>query len=159
MSRLRATIPTQAPDPQTIAYGVVAQRAFANLRALIGQLSGLLILAQAKLGRDVAGLPDVAIARERWHEAMEALGGLMPPAGRENDRAALAQAAAHIDAALTAIADIRRGREGTTVDAASAHLRAAYRQMQGLCDHRIGLGMVDMTEACAACGKVFNARP
>lgn len=157
MSRLRATIPTPVPDPRAIAYGVVAQRAFANLRALIGQLSGLLILAQAKLGRDVADLPDVAIARERWHEAMEALAALVPPAERENDRAGLTRAASHIESALSAIAQIRRGQEGATIDAASAHLRAAYTQMQDLCDHRIGLGMVDMSDACAACGKLFSA--
>ena len=158
MPRPRATDPTLTPDAQAIAYGVAAQRAFANLRALIGQLAGLLILAQTRYGREVSDLPDVAIARERWREAIDALGGLAPPAGRESDRAGLARAASHIESALAAIAQVRRGQEGMAVDSASAHLRAAYAEMQGLCDHRIGLGMVDMSDACAACGKAFNAR-
>jgi hypothetical protein len=53
---------------QLIAYSLSVEAVFGNLRALLGQISGLLILIQSRLQRDAADLPDVAIARERWAE-------------------------------------------------------------------------------------------
>jgi hypothetical protein len=140
---------------QLIAYSLSVEAAFGNLRALLGQISGLLILIQSRLQRDAAELPDLVIARERWAETTEQLAHLNVPESRAADRPHLNAAAAHIDLALNAIAQMRRGRTDDGVGEASRHLNAAYRLMQRVCDHRIGLTMIDTSACCCSCGKAF----
>jgi hypothetical protein len=153
MSKLTAADPQ---DERAIAYAVAAQEVFAGLRALIGQLSGTLILAQARLRREVFDFPEIAVARERWRETIEQLARLDAPEDRAGDYARLQEAAAHINGALAGIARVLRDRTDDAVGDAARHLRVAYRLMQRVCDHRIGLTMVDMSEACCTCGKPFG---
>ena len=141
---------------QLVAYSLSVEAVFGNLRALLGQISGLLILIQSRLQRDAADLPDLAIARERWAETTEQLAHLNVPEGRTADRPRLKEAAAHIDDALNAIAEMRRARTDDGVSEASRHLQAAYRLMQHVCDHRIGLTMIDTSASCCSCGKTFT---
>ena len=143
-------------DAPVAAYAVAARDVFDGLRGLIGQLSGLLILTQARLCRDLPDRPEVAVARARWQEALERLGRLQPPPDRAADRVHLRQAAAHVDDALGAITELRRGRADALVDEAARHLGEAYRLLQAVCDHRIGLRMVDMSQACCGCGKAIG---
>ena len=141
---------------QLIAYSLSVDAVFGNLRALLGQISGLLILIQSRLQRDAADLPDLAIARERWAETTEQLAHLNVPESRAADRPRLKEAAAHIDDALHAIAEMRRAHTDDGVSEASRHLHAAYRLMQRVCDHRIGLTMIDTSASCCSCGKTFT---
>jgi hypothetical protein len=141
---------------QLIAYSLSVEAVFGNLRALLGQISGLLILIQSRLQRDVADLPDLAIARERWAETIEQLADLNVPDSRAEDRPRLKAAAAHIDAALRAIAEMRRTRADDNVSEAARHLNNAYRLMQRVCDHRIGLTMIDTSVSCCSCGKTLK---
>jgi hypothetical protein len=138
------------------AYAVAAQDVFDGLRGLIGQLSGLLILTQAGLCRDVPDHPEVAIARVRWQETLERLGRLPPSTGRAVDSARLREAGARIDGALGAITELRHTRTKEQVDVAAWHLGQAYRLLQAVCDHRVGLRMVDMGQACCGCGKTIE---
>ena len=140
---------------QLVAYSLSVEAVFGNLRALLGQISGLLILIQSRLQRDAADLPDLAIARERWAETTEQLSHLNVPESRAADRPRLKEAAAHIDDALNAIAEMHRARTDDGVNDASRHLHAAYRLMQRVCDHRIGLTMIDTSASCCSCGKTF----
>jgi hypothetical protein len=144
-----------AGSEQLIAYSLSVEAMFGNLRALLGQISGLLILIQSRLQRDAPDLPDLAIARERWAETTEQLAHLNVPESRAPDRPHLDAAAAHIDHALNAIAEMRRARTDDGVGQASHHLNAAYRLMQRVCDHRIGLTMIDTSASCCSCGKKF----
>jgi hypothetical protein len=143
-------------NEQLIAYSLSVESVFGNLRALLGQISGLLILIQSRLQRDAADLPDLAIARERWAETTEQFAHLNVPESRAADRPRLKEAAAHIDDALNAIAEMRRARTDDGVSEASRHLHAAYRLMQRVCDHRIGLTMIDTSASCCSCGKTFT---
>jgi hypothetical protein len=140
---------------QLVAYSLSVEAVFGNLRALLGQISGLLILIQSRLQRDAADLPDVAIARERWAETTEQLANLSVPQSRAADRPRLKAAAAHIDIALKVITEMRRVRTDDGVGEASRHLNVAYRLMQRVCDHRIGLTMIDTSASCCSCGKKF----
>lgn len=142
-------------NEQLIVYSLSVEAVFGNLRALLGQISGLLILIQSRLQRDAADLPDLAIARERWAETIEQLAHLNVPESRAEDRPHLKAAGAHIDDALNAIAEMRRARTDDGVSEASRHLHAAYRLMQRVCDHRIGLTMIDTSASCCSCGKTF----
>ena len=141
------------PDERLVAHALAVETIFGSLRTVIGQLSGMLILFQARLARDAGELPDVAIVRERRDEAVEGIAHLNPPVGRAADRSKLEEAVMHIDAAIVAIAAIRRERADEHVGAAAARLTAAYRLMQEICDHRIGLTMVNTSNACCSCGK------
>jgi hypothetical protein len=109
---------------QLIAYSLSVEAVFGNLRALLGQISGLLILIQSRLQRDAADLPDLAIARERWAETIEQLADLNVPDSRAEDRPRLKAAAAHIDAALlTSRCDdiLTRSANHRKIDYHSAH--------------------------------------
>jgi hypothetical protein len=139
-------------DDRLIGYALAVQPAFADLRALLGQLSGMLILLQARRGRELSDLPDLAGARERWREVIDRLARLDPPRARAADRRRLQDAAAHVEAALDVLAQMRRARAAEGVAETARHLKTAYRLMQSACDHRLGLGMVDLNEACCRCG-------
>jgi hypothetical protein len=142
-----------AGDERIIAYSLSVEAVFGNLRALLGQISGLLILIQSRLQRDAADLPDLAIAQERWAETADQLARLDIPEARAADGPRLKSAAAHIRDALTEIAEMRRSRTDDGVAEASRHLNVAYRLMQSICDHRIGLTMIDTSDSCCSCGK------
>jgi hypothetical protein len=138
---------------QLIAYSLSVETVFGNLRALLGQISGLLILIQSRLQHDAPDLPDLAIARERWAETAEQISRLDVPESRIADRSRLTAAAAHIHDALKIIAEMRTARTDDGVGEASRRLNAAYRLMQRVCDHRIGLTMIDTSASCCSCGK------
>jgi hypothetical protein len=138
-------------DERLVAYALAVEAIFGELRAIIGQLSGTLILLQACRARDLGDLP--AIARERRDSAVERIAHLDPPGGRLADRSKLHQAVAHIDAAIVEMRRMTRERSADQIASASARLTAAYRLMQDICDHRIGLTMVDTRNACCTCGK------
>jgi hypothetical protein len=142
-----------AGDERIIAYSLSVEGVFGNLRALLGQISGLLILIQSKLQRDAADLPDLVVARERWTETADQLARLNIPEARAGDGPKLKEAAQHINDALMVIAEMRKSRTEGGVDQASKHLRAAYQLMQSICDHRIGLTMIDTSDSCCSCGK------
>jgi len=138
-------------DERLVAYALAVEAIFGELRAIIGQLSGTLILLQARRARDLSDLP--AIARERRDSAVERIAYLNPPGSRLADHGKLHQAVAHIDAAIAEMRRMTRERSAEQIASASARLAAAYRLMQDICDHRIGLTMVDTSNACCTCGK------
>ena len=100
---------------------------------------------------DLGELP--ALVRDRRDRAVERIDCLNSPEGRLADRGKLAQAVDHIDAAIVALRSMSHDRCHEQIVSVSARLRAAYRLMQDVCDHRIGLTMVDIGNACCACGK------
>jgi len=138
-------------DERLVAYALAVEAIFGELRAIIGQLSGTLILLQARRAGDLTDLP--AIARERRDSAVERIAHLNPPGRRLADRGKLHQAVAHIDAAIVEMRRMTREHSAELIASASARLAAAYRLMQDICDHRIGLTMVDTSNACCTCGK------
>jgi hypothetical protein len=139
-------------DDRLIGYALAVQPAFADLRALLGQLSGMLILLQARRRRELSDLPDLAAARERWRTLVDRLARLDPPPARAADRQRLQEAAAHVEAALEVLVQMRRTRTEEGIADTARRLKTAYRLMQSACDHRLGLGMVDLNEACCCCG-------
>jgi hypothetical protein len=138
-------------DERLVAYAFAVEAIFAELRAIIGQLSGTFILLQTRRTYDLGELP--ALVRDRRDHAVERIDRLDSPEGRLADRGKLAQAVDHIDAAILALRSMRHDRCHEQIVSVSARLRAAYRLMQDVCDHRIGLTMVDIGNACCACGK------
>ena len=138
-------------DERLVAYALAVEAVFAELRAIIGQLSGTFILLRARRTHELGELP--ALVRERRDRAVERIGRLNSPDGRLADRSKLTEAVDHIDAAMIALRSMRHDGRHEWIASASARLQAAYRLMQDVCDHRIGLTMVDTGNACCACGK------
>jgi hypothetical protein len=150
--RAEPAISTGVEDDRLIAYALAADPVFTGMRALIGQVSGLLILAQARRHRDVAATPDIAIARDRLCEIVDCLARVAAPEERRGDVARLREATSHVADAIALVAEMRPKQTDESVAAASTHLKAAYRLMQAACDHRLGLTMVDASGACCSCG-------
>jgi hypothetical protein len=151
--KARQTLIGPTGSEQLVAYSLSVEAVFGNLRALLGQISGLLILIQSRLQRDAADLPDLGIANERWAETAEQIARLNVPESRAADRPRLSAAAAHIHDALKVIAEMRSARTDDGVGEASRRLNVAHRLMQRVCDHRIGLTMIDTSASCCSCGK------
>jgi hypothetical protein len=141
----------EGADERLVAYALAIETIFAELRAIIGQLSGTLILLQTRRAHDLGDLPE--LVRDRRDRAVECIDRLNSPGSRLADRGRLNQAVAHIDAAMVALRQMRRDCTHEQIVSASTRLTAAYRLMQDICDHRIGLTMVDIGNACCTCGK------
>src|SRR5260370_16838975 len=81
----RASVPMRpslgATDERMVAHALAVASIFGKLRAIVGQLSGMLILLQARLARYPDDLPDIGIIRERRDEAVEHIAHLNPPPG------------------------------------------------------------------------------
>ncbi len=142
-------------DETLIGYSLALEHVFGNMRALLGQIAGLLILVQSRLQRDAPDLPDLAVARERCAETLQHLHTLKIPEARAVDGPRLKEAFGLILSSLSIISEIRKPRIDEGVIEASRRLREAYTLMQSICDHRIGLTMVDTTDACCSCGKTI----
>jgi len=143
---------TSIDDDRLVAYALTAEPVFAGMRALIGQLSGILILAQARRWRDIADLPDLAVISERCNEVADYLSLIEAPEARQADLQRLRDAMAHVDEAVVIVAEMHPRQTDEGVARAAARLKAAYRLMQSACDHRLGLAMVDPRDACCSCG-------
>ena len=129
-----------------VAYVIEAERVFNALRRLIGQLSGLLILAETKTLRNAPGLADLAATRSQWAETEEAAARLEGPGKLAGHADRLRHAALHVGQALEAMSG--GGLEAGAADLAARHLKHGYRLLQSAADPRAGLAMIDMSEAC-----------
>ena len=93
-----------SPEERSRALGSEAVAAYAtdcrpiheDLRRVIGQLAGLLILAQLTRKPLMAGLPELAQCKARWQDAAHRLGLLQPPPGLGRHKAELDSAHAFL---------------------------------------------------------------
>ena len=159
--RVRAMPPSRpaVDDDRLIAYALAAEPVFAGMRALIGQLSGILILAQARRWREIPDLPDLAVVRERRDEVADYLGAASRR--RRRGRRICSSSKKRWRMSTRRSPSSRRCAPRKTdegVARASTHLKAAYRLMQSACDHRLGLAMVDPARACCSCGAKLAER-
>ncbi len=130
-----------------VAYVIEAETVFNALRRLIGQLSGLLILAETGTLRNAPGLADLAAARSLWAETADAAARLDGAGSLASHADRLQHAARHVGAALEAMSG--GGLDaGEAADLAARHLKHGYRLLQSAADSRAGLVMIDMSEAC-----------
>src|SRR6185369_14608783 len=98
MAHLHAALPEQSDA--AVAYVIEAEKIFNALRRLIGQLSGLLILAETRTLRNAPDLADLAAARRQWAETADAAARLEGPGSLADHAGRLQHAARHVGAAL-----------------------------------------------------------
>ena len=141
-------------DDAIVRYVVATRPLYDGLRRLIGQVAGLLVLAQAAGRRDVLDLPDVAAARERWAQMEQRLGSLHAPGGLESHLTRLQAAHATLGEVFDdlACAGLRRDWQ-THLDRASERIKHAYAWLQAASEPRAGMTPVDFNHACCSCAQ------
>lgn len=135
-------------------YAAECRPVFEDLRRVVGQLAGLMILAQLTQSSEVAGLSELASCRRRWSEAEERIKALTAPDALQPHRAQIAAAHAFSGLALETFSVLRpRGDNEAAFDTISRHVRRAYAHLSAATAEKAGLAMVDLSHACCSCGR------
>jgi hypothetical protein len=136
---------------EVIAYAIQARTIYSDLRRLIGQTAGLLILAQASNKREALDLAALPGALELWNEISERLGRLSAPRRVEAHLQNL-QASFRLTGSCLSSLRVRRSVEGR-VDLTEplGNLSVAYKHLQACSDDRFGMTMVDFRQSCCNC--------
>lgn len=159
---LDGALPEAAPDPEelartlgsdaVVAYARACKPIYEDLRRVIGQLSGLLILARLTTRTEVADLPELAQCRARWQDAAERLAALAAPSGLQGHKAQLDQALAFSGLVLRTFPALRPSADpGPQLDRMTLQIKRAYAHLEAATAPKAGLQMVDFTHACCAC--------
>jgi hypothetical protein len=161
---LDGPLPEAVPSPDELGrvlgsdavavYAVACRPVYEDLRRVIGQLSGLLILARLTSRIEMGDLPEMPKCRARWHEAGHKLGALTPPPGLHLHKTQLDSAHAFSGRVMTAFADLHRGMDVTAqLDLMTVQIKRAYAHLEAASAPKAGLQMVDFTHACCACAQ------
>ncbi|TPI37835.1 hypothetical protein FJ414_12825 [Mesorhizobium sp. B3-1-6] len=143
-----------AANEAVVRYVVATRPVYDGLRRLIGQVAGLLILAEAGGRRDVLDLPDILAARERWAEVEQRLGVLQAPGGLEGHLARLETAHATLGEVLDDFGLARLQRDWQQhLDRAGDRVKHAYAWLQAASEPRAGMTPVDFNHACCSCAQ------
>jgi hypothetical protein len=141
-----------------IGYLGAVRPVYDALKRVLGQISGVLILAEVGArddGREdgilAAGRTELAEARERWH-AVNA-----PTAARRHHQA-VGEIALMLDEAFALLQRRLRGAEATD-DRLVGLLFRAQRALLRAAEPRAGMAPVDFRHACCSCGapRAFGA--
>jgi hypothetical protein len=151
----RQAIENDPAAGETVVRYVVASRpVYDGLRRLIGQVAGLLVLAEAGGRRDVLDLPDVPAARERWAEVEQRLRALQAPSGLEAHLERLATAHAMLGEVLDDFGQARLQRDWQRhLERAGDRIKHAYAWLQAASEPRAGMTPVDFNHACCSCAQ------
>ena len=144
-------------DEAVAGYAVAVRPLYDGMRRLIGHAAGLLLLAQAGGRRDILDLPEMVVARERWHELSERLRTLQVPRGLERHFGQLEKAHAMIGEALDAF-DAARAARGwqRRLDQAGEKIKGAHARLKTASEPRAGMTMVDFNHACCSCAQRWH---
>ncbi len=135
-------------------YAIEARAVFEDLRRLVGQLAGLLILARLTSLRDHGDLPEVRACRERRTAVDARLAGLAAPGPLIAHRARLEESAGLCAAILSGLLAWRPDGPGADAGfaALNAKIRHAYACLESCSSEKAGLQMIDFSHACCSCG-------
>jgi hypothetical protein len=137
---------------QVLSYVLSAKRVHSELRRLIGQVAGLLILAN---GTKKATPRDGSIrvgARSAWLEAKDQLKRLSPSSRLRTHLLHLFNAHALIGICLDALEAKQPLAEQVPQKATMQALADSYEQLQSASLPRFGITMVDLNHACCSHG-------
>lgn len=155
-------VPVAGPDDlapllgsDTVArYAAECRQVFEDLRRVVGQLAGLMILAQLTQSSEVADLDELASCRRRWAETGDRIKMLAAPDALAPHRAQIEAAHAFSGRALGTFSELRaRADNEAAFDTISRHVRRAYAHLSSATADKAGLVMVDLSHACCSCGR------
>jgi hypothetical protein len=143
-------------DDETVAYTLVAQKYFEDLRQIAAQLAGLLVLAAAG-GKTATPEHPMLDAAERLHEsAATGIRTLRPTARASVHRDYLSRAAAALECALSsAQSHLWQAEQSAGMEPILHPLQAAYEQLRLAAGALPGFEMISFEHAC--CGPEIHA--
>jgi len=162
MLSLEGPAPEVVPDPEVLAsvlgsdaaglYAAACRPIYEDLRRIIGQLAGLLILARLTERSEVTGLAEMERCQARWNDASRRLQALAAPAGLSRHKAQLESAHAFSGDVMRAFSDLRPTANFTAqLDHMSLLIKRAYAHLEAASSQRARLQMVDFSHACCSC--------
>ena len=140
-------------DERVMRYGLAARAIYADLKRVIAQAGGLLILMQASLRRDPLDLPSLGHAEDLCRVATDRLASLQAPGRLAAHHERLSEVARLAALCLERIRASALDDNGAPdVSVAATALSQAYTVLQSTSDSRFGMAMVDFRYACCNCG-------
>ncbi|MBK1696143.1 hypothetical protein [Rhodovibrio salinarum] len=140
-------------DEAVVAYLQEVRPVYERLKRVLGQFSGVFILAQTTRRNVDRDRPLVTTAREQLAQAADAAGRIVPPGRARRHHACLLEVAEH----LTAVSDALTRRvdllvpDSHDLSEAMRRLYAAHARLLAVSDERAGMTPVDFSQACC-CG-------
>jgi hypothetical protein len=143
-------------DDETVAYILLAQKYFEDLRQVAAQLAGLLVLAAAG-GKSATPDHPMLEAAERLHaSAAESIRGLRATSRASAHRDYLSRAAAKLECALSsAQTHLWHAGRGAEIEPILNPLQATYAQLRLAAGALPGFEMISFEQAC--CGPQIHA--
>lgn len=142
-------------DDEALAHYLSEVRPiYEQFKCVLGQISGLLILAQTKPARADRDQPMVTTAREQLTEARELWRTVRPPATARRHHAAFGGIAERLSAVLAAVDWCRfdlATPDSYDLDTAMRHLFSAHGLLLAVSNDRVGMTPVNFSHACC-CG-------
>lgn len=157
-------LPEPAPNPDEIArmlgsddaalYAEQCRPVYEDLRRVVGQLAGLMILNQLTSSSDVADLKELDNCVERCKSAEDRLNALKVPSPLTGHFEQLK--ATHYFSCLAmetfSLLSVNGDNE-EHFDTIARHVRRAYAHLRGATAEDVGLEMVDLSQSCCSCGR------
>ncbi|MBY2973073.1 hypothetical protein [Rhizobium leguminosarum] len=133
-------------------YGLNARPIYEDLRRVVGQIAGLLILARLTKRSELLELAEFEACRQRNDSARDHLRALEEKTNGNRHWAALKNCQALCEAILRAFPDWKRGFDrDAEFDLMQERLEAAYRSLSASSSAGGGMMMVDFSHACCSC--------
>ena len=143
-------------DDDTVAYILLAQKYFEDLRQVAAQLAGLLVLAAAGGKSATPDHPMLDAAKQLHESATAGIRGLRATPRASTHRDYLSRAAAALECALSsAQTHLSSAGRGAEVEPILHPLQAAYAQLQLAAAALPGFEMISFDQAC--CGPQIHA--
>jgi hypothetical protein len=143
-------------DDETVAYILLAQKYFEDLRQVAAQLAGLLVLAAAGSKSATPDHPMLEAAKQLHESATAGIRGLRATERASAHRDNLSRAAAALECALSsAQTHLWRAGRGAEVEPILHPLQAAYAQLRLAAAALPGFEMISFEQAC--CGPQIHA--
>lgn len=165
---LHGPLPEAVATPEELAatlgsdeiacYAAACRPVYEDLRRIIGQISGLLILAQLTQRSEQCDLPEYRACVARASQARERLAQLVAPAGAAAHKTQIDAALAFSCAALGTVSEARDPAAlEQALDRAGLQIKRAYAHLRAASASKAGLEMVDLSHACCGCGRSHGA--
>lgn len=159
---LEGPAPESVPDPETLgkvlgsdAVGLYARAChpiYENLRRIIGQLAGLLILGRLTGRSEIADLKEMERCQARWKDTSERLQALVAPMGLSRHKAQLESAHTFSGDVMRTFLDLRPAADNVaSLDRMSLQIKRAYAHLDAASSQKARLQMVDFSHACCSC--------
>ncbi len=134
------------------AYALACRSIYEDLRRIIGQLAGLMILGRLTKRVAFVEFEHIDTCRERWQEAADKLAVLRAPGALTAHKNRIAAAHDLCGQVLTAFRRLKTSASAEQdFDRMGAQIAQAYDHLSAASSDKARLQMVDFSHACCSC--------